>query len=125
MIGAKMAYPDRFCLNFMGDAAFGMSGLDIETSDRAGLPITTVLMNNGIMATYSSSIYPTAQAAYGVTHMQGDYAKIAEGMGAVGITVVKPAEIAPALKRAQRLNAEGTTVLLDIHTRREDKRSGK
>jgi acetolactate synthase I/II/III large subunit len=125
MIGAKMAYPDRFCLNFMGDAAFGMSGLDIETSDRAGLPITTVLMNNGIMATYSSSIYPTAQAAYGVTHMQGDYAKIAEGMGAVGITVVKPAEIAPALMRAQRLNAEGTTVLLDIHTRREDKRSGK
>ncbi|MCH7706581.1 MAG: hypothetical protein IIB33_06000, partial [Chloroflexi bacterium] len=34
MIGAKMANPDKFCLNFMGDAAFGMSGLDIETSVR-------------------------------------------------------------------------------------------
>jgi thiamine pyrophosphate-dependent acetolactate synthase large subunit-like protein len=46
-------------------------------------------------------------------------------MGAVGIKVTKPAEIAPALKRAQRLNAEGKTVLLDIRTRREEKRSGK
>jgi thiamine pyrophosphate-dependent acetolactate synthase large subunit-like protein len=102
-----------------------MSGLDIETSARAGLPITTVLSNNGIMATYPANVYPTAQDKYGVTRMQGDYAKIAEGMGAVGIKVTKPAEIAPALKRAQRLNAEGKTVLLDIHTRREEKRSGK
>ena len=125
MIGAKMAYPDRFCLNFMGDAAFGMSGLDIETSDRAGLPITTVVMNNGIMATYPANSYLAAKDKYGVTHMQGDYAKIAKGMGAVGIKVTKPAAIAPALKRAQRLNAEGKTVLLDIHTRREEKRSGK
>ena len=31
MIGAKMANPDKFCLNLLGDGAFGMSGLDIET----------------------------------------------------------------------------------------------
>ena len=31
MIGAKLAKPDKFCLNLMGDGAFGMSGLDIET----------------------------------------------------------------------------------------------
>jgi thiamine pyrophosphate-dependent acetolactate synthase large subunit-like protein len=125
MIGAKMAHPDRFCLNFMGDGAFGMSGLDIETSARAGVPITTVVLNNGIMATYGDNAYTTARKEYGVTRMTGDYAKIAEGMGAVGIKVTKPAEIAPAIKRAQRLNAEGKTVLLDIHTRREEKRSGR
>lgn len=34
MIGAKQAHPDKFCLNMMGDSAFGMSGLDIETSAR-------------------------------------------------------------------------------------------
>jgi thiamine pyrophosphate-dependent acetolactate synthase large subunit-like protein len=44
-------------------------------------------------------------------------------MGAVGITVVKTAELAPAIKRAQELNAEGKTVLLDVHTRFEDRRS--
>jgi thiamine pyrophosphate-dependent acetolactate synthase large subunit-like protein len=122
MIGAKMANPDKFCLNFMGDGAFGMSGLDVETSARTGVPITTIILNNGGMATYPGG-FPTARETYGVSHMFGDYAKIAEGMGAVGITVIKPAEIAPAIKRAQELNSDGKTVLLDIHTRFEDRRS--
>jgi thiamine pyrophosphate-dependent acetolactate synthase large subunit-like protein len=122
MIGAKMANPDKFCLNFMGDGAFGMSGLDIETSARTGVPITTIVLNNGGMATYPGG-FPTAREVYGVSHMIGDYAKIAEGMGAIGITVMKPAEIASALKRAQELNSDGKTVLLDIHTRFEDRRS--
>jgi hypothetical protein len=29
-----MAAPEKFCLNLMGDGAFGMSGTDIETSQR-------------------------------------------------------------------------------------------
>jgi len=122
MIGAKLAAPDKFCLNFMGDGAFGMSGLDIETSVRAGAPITTIVLNNGGMATYPGG-YPVASELYGTTHMTGDYAKIAEGMGAVGITVTTPAEIAPALAKARQLNAEGRTVLLDIHSNMEARRS--
>ncbi len=89
-----------------GDGAFGMSGLDIETSVRAGVPITTIVLNNGIMATYPGG-FPIARQRYGVTTMTGDYAKIAEGMGAVGIHVTKASEIVPAIKRAQQLNAEG------------------
>ena len=122
MIGAKLAKPDRFCLNFMGDGAFGMSGLDIETSVRAGTPITTVVLNNGGMATYPGG-YPTAKELFGTTFMGGDYAKIAEGMGAVGITVTQPSEVAAALKSARELNAEGRTVLLDIHTNLEGRTS--
>ena len=122
MIGAKLAKPDKFCLNFMGDGAFGMSGLDIETSVRACAPITTIVLNNGGMATYPGG-YPTARDLFGTTHMTGDYAKIAEGMGAVGITVTQPSEVANALKQAQKLNAEGKTVLLDIHTNLEARRS--
>ena len=122
MIGAKLAEPDRFCLNFMGDGAFGMSGLDIETSVRAGAPITTVVLNNGGMATYPGG-YPVANELFGLTRMGGNYAMIAEGMGAVGITVTQPSEIAPALVRAQQLNRDGRTVLLDIHTNLEGRKS--
>jgi acetolactate synthase I/II/III large subunit len=122
MIGTKLAKPDKFCLNFMGDGAFGMSGLDIETSVRAGAPITTIVLNNGDMATYPGG-YPTARQVFEVTRMTGDYAKIAEGLGAVGITVTQPGEIAPALKKAERLNVEGRTVLLDIHSNLEARRS--
>ncbi|MEM7537878.1 MAG: thiamine pyrophosphate-requiring protein [Chloroflexota bacterium] len=122
MIGAKLANPDKFCLNFMGDGAFGMSGLDIETAVRAELPITTVVLNNGGMATYPGG-FPTARTQFGVSYMQGSYAQIAEGMGAKGIVVTKVAEMEPALKEAQRLNAEGTTVLIDVHSNMEAKKS--
>ena len=49
-IGAKVAAPDKFCVNFMGDAAFGMTGLDIETAVRAGIPSLTIVLNNNTMA---------------------------------------------------------------------------
>ncbi len=122
MIGAKLAAPDKFCLNFMGDGAFGMSGLDIETAARAGAPITTVVLNNGGMATYPGG-YPTARELFGTTEMTGDYAKIAEGMGAVGITVTDPNQVADAIRQAQNHNAEGRTVLLDIHSNMEPRKS--
>jgi acetolactate synthase I/II/III large subunit len=127
MIGAKMAEPQKFCLNLMGDGAFGMSGTDLETAARSGAAITTVLLNNSAMATYSGptqgAIGAEARERYGVSTMHGDYAKIAEGMGAVGISVDKPAELAQALKEAQRLNASGRTVLIDVRANVEERRS--
>ena len=34
----------------MGDAAFGMTGLDFESAVRAGVPSLTVVLNNATMA---------------------------------------------------------------------------
>lgn len=121
MIGAKMANPEKFCLNLMGDAAFGMSGTDLETAARSGFAITTVLLNNGNMATYPRG-FPEA-GKFGVGEMQGDYAKIAEGMGAVGLTVTKASAMAPALLQARELNQSGQTVLIDVHSNMEAKKS--
>jgi thiamine pyrophosphate-dependent acetolactate synthase large subunit-like protein len=121
MIGAKMANPEKFCLNLMGDAAFGMSGTDLETAARSGFAITTVLLNNGNMATYPRG-FPEA-GKFGVGEMQGDYAKIAEGMGAVGLTVTKASAMAPALQQARQLNQSGQTVLIDVHSNMEAKKS--
>jgi thiamine pyrophosphate-dependent acetolactate synthase large subunit-like protein len=44
-------------------------------------------------------------------------------MGAVGLHVNKTSELAPAFKEAQRLNASGRTVLIDVRTNVEDRRS--
>ena len=122
MIGAKLAHPDRFCLNLMGDGAFGMSGMDFETSVRAQVPITTVLLNNSGMATYPGG-FPTARKEFGLSNMYGDYAKIAEAMGGVGLRVREPAQMAPALVQAQQCNAEGQSVLIDVHSDMEGRRS--
>jgi thiamine pyrophosphate-dependent acetolactate synthase large subunit-like protein len=122
MIGAKLAHPERFCLNLMGDGAFGMSGMDFETSVRANTPITTVVLNNGGMATYPGG-FPTARKEFGLSNMYGDYAAIAQAMGGVGLTVRTCAELAPALVKAQQLNAGGESVLIDVHSDMEGRRS--
>jgi thiamine pyrophosphate-dependent acetolactate synthase large subunit-like protein len=120
MIGAKMAHPEKFCVNFMGDAAFGMAGLDIETSVRSGNPITTIVLNNGTMGGYNRSL-PTAMEQFGAGNMTGNYSMIAEGLGAKGIVVTKPEEIGPAIKQAQKINAGGRSALIDVKTQQEMK----
>ena len=44
-------------------------------------------------------------------------------MGATGIKVTSPSEISPAVKQAQKLNAEGITVLIEVMTNIEERRS--
>ena len=48
---------------------------------------------------------------------------IAEGMGAKGIVVKDPDQLGVALEQAQQLNREGQTVLIDVHSNMESKKS--
>ena len=117
-IGAKMAAPEKFCLNFMGDLAFGHTGMEIETAVRAQLPITTVVINNLTMGGYDDKM-PVAMERYGVGNQSGDYAGVAEALGAKAIHVEDPAGIGPALEIAKRANAEGEVAMIEIRTRQE------
>ena len=49
-VGAKLARPDKLCINVWGDAAIGFTGMDFETAARERIPILSVLMNNFTMA---------------------------------------------------------------------------
>ncbi|MEM7017878.1 MAG: thiamine pyrophosphate-requiring protein [Pseudomonadota bacterium] len=118
MIGAKLADPSKFCMNFMGDLAFGHTGLDIETAVRAEVPITTVVINNFTMGGYDKSM-PTAMEKYGAGNQGGDYAGVGKALGAHAIKVEKPEGIAPALQEAQTMNKEGKVVVLEIITRQD------
>lgn len=128
IIGAKMAHPDKFCINVMGDGAFGMSGMDFETATRQKIGITTIILNNGGMATYpvgSPVDFPIARDKSGVGVMTGNYADFARAFGSHGIQVTKISELAPALETAKGLNATGKTVLIDIKTSMVSKRGYK
>ena len=117
-IGAKMAQPEKFCLNFMGDLAFGHTGLELETAVRAGLPITTVVINNRTMGGYDEKM-PVAMERYGVGNQSGDYAGVAKALGARSVRINDPKRIGPALKSAMRHNAEGHVAMIEIATRQE------
>ena len=49
-MGAKLAQPDKLCINVWGDAAIGMTGMDFETAVRERIPILSILLNNFSMA---------------------------------------------------------------------------
>ena len=116
MIGAKLADPAKFCMNFMGDLAFGHTGTEIETAVRAEVPITTVVINNQTMGGYDEKM-PVAMEKFGAGNQSGDYAGMAQAMGATAIKVDKSAEIAPALQKAQRENLEGRVTVIEIATK--------
>ncbi len=77
IMGAKLAKPEWLAINLLGDAAFGMVGMDFETAVRNRIPILTILMNNGVMGGYTKK-QPIASEFYAVDRMSGDYRKVAE-----------------------------------------------
>ena len=42
-MGAKLAQPEKTCVAFMGDGAFGMVGMDFETAVREEIPIIAIV----------------------------------------------------------------------------------
>ena len=117
-MGAKFAAPDKFCVNVMGDAAFGMTGLDFETAVRCGIPITTVVLNNSSMAIERHALV-VSHERYRTRDIGGNYADMGRAMGGQAERVEHPKEIAPAIERARRANAEGKAVLLEFITSEE------
>src|SRR5580698_2890386 len=117
-IGAKLAAPDKLCVNFMGDAAFGMTGLDFETSVRADAPILTIVFNNGTMAVETDSM-AVSHERYRSRDIGGEYAAIARDLGGHGERIEDPAQIGPAILRARRVNENGRAALLEFITSAE------
>ena len=68
-------------VNIMGDAAIGMSGMDIETGVRHQIPILTIVLNNHVLSGYSRN-YPVATDSFAFTNLYGDYASLAQSLGA-------------------------------------------
>ena len=118
VIGAKMADPGKFCINFMGDLAFGHTGMELETAVRAEIPVTTVVINNLTMGGYDEKM-PVAMEKYGVGNQSGDYAGVARALGAKAFDVTETAGIGPALEQARRANLEGDVAMVEIRTRQE------
>jgi acetolactate synthase-1/2/3 large subunit len=117
-MGAKLAAPEKTVVNVMGDAAFGMVGMDIETAVRERIPILTVLLNNSAMGNYERMI-PKATERYRTKYLSGDYSTVARGLGAHTERVAQPRDIAPALQRALTATREGKAALVEFITREE------
>jgi acetolactate synthase I/II/III large subunit len=118
-LGAKCAAPGRPVVTFTGDAGFWYHIAELETAVRWNINAVTVVNNNGggnqskrgFDRAYGGE--QTQQARELWTFNQIDFARIAEDMGALGIRVEKPGELAGALERAIAANRP---VVIDVVT---------
>ena len=117
-MGAKLAAPDKLAVHWMGDAAFGMVGLDFETAVRCGVPILAMVSNNFIMATEERQM-AISHELYRTRDITGNYADMARAMGGYAERVESPSEIGPAIQRARRATEDGQAALLEFMTSHE------
>ena len=121
-MGAKLARPDKLCVNVWGDAAIGFTGMDFETAVRERIPILSILLNNFSMA-IELPIMPVATEKYRSTDISGDYAAMARAFGGYSERVRDPADIVPAIRRGVAKTREGTPALLEFITAKETRYS--
>ncbi|HJU30873.1 MAG TPA: thiamine pyrophosphate-requiring protein [Hyphomicrobiaceae bacterium] len=117
-MGAKLAKPDKLCINVWGDAAIGFTGMDFETAVRERIPILSILLNNFSMA-IELKVMPVSTEKYRATDISGDYAAMARAFGGYGERVEKPGDIVAAIKRGIAATEKGQPALLEFITSKE------
>jgi acetolactate synthase I/II/III large subunit len=117
-MGAKLARPDKLCINVWGDAAIGFTGMDFETAVRERIPILSILLNNFSMA-IELKVMPVATEKYRSTDISGDYAAFARALGGYGERVERVDEIVPAIRRGVAATERGQPALLEFITTKE------
>jgi acetolactate synthase-1/2/3 large subunit len=104
-IAAKLAHPTRPVVNVQGDGDFLMTGQELATAAQYGLPIVTIIANNGMYGTIRSHQereYP--RRIVGTTLVNPDFAAYARSFGADGYTIEATADFAPVFRAALASN---------------------
>jgi len=117
-MGAKLACPDKLCMNVWGDAAIGFTGMDFETAVRERIPILSVLLNNYSMA-MELPVMKVATEKYRSTDISGNYADFARALGGYGERIETPDQIVPAIRRGIEKVQSGVPTLLEFMTSKE------
>ena len=113
-VGAKFGRPDHLVFHLIGDASFGMTGMEVETAVRMGIPTLTIIVNNGgtgggMMSMDKPTGPPPAMAELG-----GNFSVVAQGLGAYAERVEQPSELIPAYRRAIRATEEGQAAVVEV-----------
>ena len=116
-IGAKLAFPERQCVNITGDAGVCYMMGNFEAIARYQIGITTIHINNGGFSGYGPGFWGGGHDPYTwkvSDHESACMASMARSVGLYAEDVSEPSEIIPALKRALDENAKGRPAYLEF-----------
>jgi acetolactate synthase-1/2/3 large subunit len=113
-IGAQIAAPDARVVCLCGDGGFGHSWAELETLRRMALPVTTIVLNNGILGYQKhAEEVKFGEHTKAVFFASVDHAAIARACGVEGVRLADSAAIGATLRAAMESPAP---VLIDMLT---------
>ena len=110
-MGAKVGRPEKTVVNIAGDGCFRMNMNEVATLSRSGIPVIEVVLNNhvlGMVRQWQTFFYGKRYSQTTISD-EVDFVKVAQGLGATAIRVVRPEDFEPAFKKA--LRARGPVVI--------------
>lgn len=109
-IGAQVGIGKRTIL-VTGDGSFGMNLNEVATAVKYNLPITIVVMNNGVlgMVRQWQTLFFNKHYSNTTLERKTDFVKLAEAFGAKGVRATTEEELDEALKAAQE--TDGPTII--------------
>jgi acetolactate synthase-1/2/3 large subunit len=120
-MGAKVAFPDRQVIAFVGDGGFQMTAQELATAVQYGVDVKIVIMNNGYLGMvrqWQELFYDRAYSHVDLRSGTPDFVKLAEAYGATGLRVANPAHLRDVLSAA--LATPGVVVVDAIVTEEEN-----
>jgi acetolactate synthase-1/2/3 large subunit len=113
-VGAKIAFPQRQVVAFVGDGGFLMTGQEMATALHHGVAPIVLVFNNAMYGTirmYQERTYPGRVVGTALTNP--DFARLIEAYGGHGEVVTETAQFAPAFARAV---ASGRPAVIELRT---------
>jgi len=118
-IGAKMAMPDKVCIDIAGDASIQMNIQELATAMQYKCPVKVAILNNrflGMVRQWQELFYDKRYAST-VMDVAPDFVLLARAYGAVGLRATKKSEVEDVIKEALAVD---NFVLMDFEISREE-----
>ena len=118
-MGVQAGNPGKLVINIDGDGSFAMNSQELATCYEEGLPVKTVIINNGghgMVRQWQRIIFKERFCAIDLGSSP-DFVKLAEAYGCTGIRATKPSEVVPAL---EKMIATPGPVVLDVWVNKDE-----
>jgi len=124
VLGAKLCRPQTEVWALFGDGALGYGLMEFDTFVRHGIPLVAVVGNDACWSQIAREQVDVLKDDVGCPLRPSDYHLAAAGLGAKGLVIRSPAEIAAVLDSARQQARAGHPVLVNALLRRTDFRKG-
>lgn len=106
-LAGKLSFPDKQNWTISGDGGFAMVMPDLLTEVKYQLPVINIVLENQVFGFIQHEKLLAHQAPYGIDLQGADWAKAAEGLGAIVLRATNLAELKTAMQKINQLQAAG------------------